>query len=126
MPETRRRDTQKRETPIETEAIPQQPTEEVIEPKVSAILLGLNQAAALRRAIQALEGSQERERLEIVVIDCGSRDESAQLDSEFEKITVLRLPMFLGAAKAMNIAVRTAKAEILFFLSPNVEVAAGG
>lgn len=123
MPETRRRDTQKRETPIETVAIPQQPVEEVIEPKVSAILLGFNQAAALRRAIRALEASKERERLQIIVIDCGSRDESSQLDSEFENITVLRLPMFLGAAKAMNIGVRTAKAETVFFLSPNVEVA---
>lgn len=122
MPETRRRDTQKREQPVETVAIPQEPTEEIIEPKVSAILVGYNQAAALRRAIRALEASKERERLQILVIDCGGHDETAQLDTEFEKITVLRLPMHLGATKAMNIGVRTAKAEILFFLSPNVEV----
>jgi GT2 family glycosyltransferase len=123
MPETRRRDTQKREQPVETVAIPQQPQEEIIEPKVSAILLGYNQAAALRRAIQALERSKDRERLQIIVIDCGSHDESSQLDTEFETITVLRLPMHLGATKAMNIGVRTAQAETLFFLSPNVEVA---
>lgn len=123
MPETRRRDTQKREQPVETVPIPQEPAEEVIEPKVSAILIGYNQAGALRRAIRALEASKDRDRLEIIMIDCGSHDESSQLDSEFEKITLLRLPMHLGATKAMNIGVRTAKAEILFFLSPNVEVA---
>jgi GT2 family glycosyltransferase len=123
MPVARRRESPNKEQPVETVAIPQEPTEEIIEPKVSAILLGYNQAEALRRAIQALENSKDRELLEIIVIDCGSHDESSQLDSEFEKITVLRLPMHLGASKAMNIGVRTAKAEILFFLSPNVEVA---
>ncbi|HUA82923.1 MAG TPA: glycosyltransferase [Bryobacteraceae bacterium] len=123
MPETRRRDTQKREQPVKTVAIPQESQEEIIEPKVSAILLGYNQAAALRRAIRALEASKDRDRLEIIVIDCGGQDESSQLDSEFENITVLRLPMYLGAVKAMNIGVRTAKAELVFFLSPNVEVA---
>ncbi len=123
MPETRRRDTQKREQPVETAEIPQEPQEEIVEPRVSAILVGYNQAAALRRAIAALEASTDRERLEIIVIDCGSHDESPQLDAEFEKITLLRLPMHLGATKAMNIGVRTAKAETVFFLSPNVEVA---
>lgn len=123
MPLARRRESPNKEQPVETVAIPQEPTEEIIEPKISAILLGYNQAAALRRAIQALENSKDRELLEIIVIDCGSHDESSQLDTEFEKITVLRLPMHLGASKAMNIGVRTAKAEILFFLSPNVEVA---
>jgi GT2 family glycosyltransferase len=122
MAETRRRDA-RREDPVETVPVPQEPVEEIIEPKVSAILVGYNQAEPLRRAIQALERSHDRERLEILVIDCGSRDESAQLDTEFEGITVLRLPMHLGATKAMNIAVRTAKAEVLFFLSLNVEVA---
>lgn len=92
-------------------------------PRVSAILVGYNQAAALRRAVQALERSKDRDRLEILVVDCGSSDESTQLDADFPAINMLRLPHHLGAARAMNIATRTAKAELLFFLSPNVEVA---
>ncbi len=122
MAEVRRRDA-RREDPVETIAIPQEQQEETIEPKVSAILIGFNQAAALRRAIQALERSQDREHLEILVVDCGSQDESSQLDSEFEGVTMLRLPMHLGATRAMNIGTRTAKAALLFYLSPNVEVA---
>jgi GT2 family glycosyltransferase len=82
-----------------------------------------NQAAALRRAVEALERSQDRERLEILVIDCGSQDHSARIDVEFEAVTVMRLPHHFGATKAMNIAMRTAKGEFVFFLSPNVEVA---
>jgi len=92
-------------------------------PRVSAILVGYNQAPALRRAVQALERSRDRDRLEILVVDCGSQDESTQLDSAFPAINMLRLPHHLGAARAMNIATRTAKADLLFFLSPNVEVA---
>ncbi len=92
-------------------------------PRVSAILVGFNQAPALRRAIAALERSRDRERLEILVVDCGSRDESTQLDTDFPSINMLRLPHHLGAARAMNIATRTAKGDLLLFLSPNVEVA---
>jgi GT2 family glycosyltransferase len=92
-------------------------------PRVSAILLGFNQAPALRRAVAALEASRNRERLEILVVDCGSRDESTSLDTDFPAINMLRLPHHLGAARAMNIATRTAKGDLLFFLSPNVEVA---
>jgi hypothetical protein len=98
------------------------PSEEAVGLRVSAILVSYNQAPALRRAIQALENSTERERLEILVVDCASRDESAQLDAEFPSVNMLRLPHHLGAGRAMNIATRTAKADLLLFLSPNVEV----
>lgn len=123
MPQTRRRDTHKVEAPVETVAIPQEPVEIPVEPRVSAILVARNQAAALRRAINALEKSLNRDRLEIIVVDCYSMDESRDLDSEYEDITVLRLPHNMGATRAMNIGTRTAKAEIVFYVSPNVEVA---
>lgn len=127
MPETRRRHAQnvaRREELVEPAPAPEpQPSEEPAAPRVSAILAGYNRAAALRRAIEALEQSQDRERLEILVVDCGSRDESPQLDVDYPGITMLRLPHNFGATKAMNIATRTAKAEVLFYLSPAVEVA---
>jgi GT2 family glycosyltransferase len=97
-------------------------TEEITGPRVSAVLVGFNQAAELRRAIDALEKSRDRDRLEILVVDCGSQDDSPRLDAEFPAINMLRLPHHFGAAKAMNIAIRTAKADLVFLLSPNVEV----
>lgn len=110
--------------------------EELKGPRVSAILVAFNQAAELRRAIQALESgalqqSDARDkpgavpRVEIIVVDCGSQDGSPQLDSEYPAIQILRLPRHFGATRAMNIAMRTAKAELLFFLSPVVEVQPG-
>lgn len=98
-------------------------------PRISAILIAFNQAAELRRAIEALQqGSAAPEKspaIEILVVDCGSQDESPQLDAEFPTIQILRLPRHFGATRAMNIAMRTAKAELLFFLSPAVEVQPG-
>lgn len=127
MPQTLRRSTPKtapRGLSLEPETapypeIPEGPTG----PKVSAILVSYNCAAALRRAIEALERSQAREQLEILVVDCGSRDESPNIDADYPGIDMLRLPHHFGATKAMNIGTRTAKAEIVFYLSPEVEVA---
>jgi GT2 family glycosyltransferase len=108
---------------IEPAQKPVRVEEEPQAPRVSAILVGFNQAPALRRAIAALERSHDRERLEILVVDCGSSDESTQLDTDFPAINMLRLPHHLGAARAMNIATRTAKGDLVLYLSPNVEVA---
>src|SRR5258706_8959215 len=99
------------------------PQEESLQPRVSVILVSHNQAPALRRAIEALEKSQQREKIEILLVDCGSQDESPQLDTDYPGITILRLPHHFGATKAMNIASRTAKGEYFFFLSSDVEVA---
>lgn len=99
------------------------PVEEPLGPRVSAILVTLNRIESLRRAVAALEASNERERLEILVVDLGSQDGSAQIDSEFPGVVMLRLPHNFGATKAMNIGTRTAKADLVFYLSPDVEVA---
>lgn len=92
-------------------------------PKIAAIMIATNQEAQLRRAIVALERSENREQLEILVVDCASEDSTPALAEEFPSITMQRLPQNFGATKALNIATRTARAEYLFLLSPDVEVA---
>ena len=99
------------------------PNNPVIIPKTAAILVAHNQAEELRRALSALEKSENRELLEILVVDCGSSDSTAALGEEFPGITLLVLPQNFGATKALNIATRTARADFLFLLSPDVEVA---
>jgi GT2 family glycosyltransferase len=94
-----------------------------LEPRVSAIIVSHNRAADLRRALAALNQSKDRDRLEILVVDCGSSDDSPRLDAEFENITILRLPHHFGAARALNIAIRTARGEFVFLVDPAVEVA---
>jgi GT2 family glycosyltransferase len=90
--------------------------------KVTALVFSYDSAPALRRCLAALEGSNDRASIEILVVDCGSHDESAQLDSEFSNVSMLRLPRYFGRTKALNIGTRTASGEYLFFMTPEVEV----
>jgi len=56
------------------------------------------------------------------VVDAGSRDGCGQVDAEFPNVTALRLPRNFGKTRARNIGVRTAHAELILFLDPEVEV----
>jgi GT2 family glycosyltransferase len=89
----------------------------------SVLLLSHNQCHALRRALKALEVSEARATFEILIVDCASTDGSSTIDQEFPDVHVMRLPHHIGAGRAFNIGVRTAKTDRLLFLSPNVEVA---
>lgn len=91
--------------------------------KTSVLIVSYNCWDALRACLRNLEASEDREQIEILVVDCGSVDESAQADSEFPAVTILRLPRHFGMTKARNIGARTAKGEFLLFLEPEVDVA---
>jgi N-acetylglucosaminyl-diphospho-decaprenol L-rhamnosyltransferase len=92
------------------------------QPKITVLIVSYNAVTALRRCLMALEASQGREQIEIIVVDCGSVDDSPGLDREFAGITLLRLERNFGATKALNIGMRTAAADYLLFLAPEVVV----
>lgn len=94
-----------------------------VPPKTSALVLSYNDAAGLRRCLSALEASTARAEMEIIVMDNGSSDGSGSMDAEYPDATFLRLPRNFGAAKALNIGMRTAVGEYIFFLTPDIEVA---
>src|SRR6202050_4311770 len=78
---------------IEAEPIEQPlPEQAPPTPKVTALVFSYDSAPALRRCLAALEGSNDRASIEILVVDCGSHDESAQLDSAFSSVTMLARP----------------------------------
>ncbi len=106
---------------------PQQspPPETAPEPKVSVIIVSWNAIESLRRCLTALNASRERNQFEVLVVDAGSRDGCGQVDTEFDGVTVLRLPRNFGRTRARNIGMRTALAELVFFMDPEVEVAPG-
>ncbi len=121
---TKRKTEAKKSAPIiepEAELRPQA-EEQPPAPKVTALIFSYDSAPALRRCLAALEASHVRALIEILVVDCGSHDESPQLDSEFSGITILRLPRYFGRTKALNIGTRTAAGEHLLLLTPQVEV----
>ena len=103
---------------IETKKEPAEPRA----PRVTALIVSYNSVAALRRCVQAVDGTGE---VEVLVVDLGSQDGSARIDSEFPAVTVLRLPKHFGATKAMNIATRTSGADYILYLDPNVVMAPG-
>jgi GT2 family glycosyltransferase len=123
MPIATKRKQEKIATPIVEEPAPLPLLEEQApKPKVTALIFSYDNAPGLRRCLTALENSNDRQFLEILVVDAGSHDESPGMDSEFSNITILRLPRYFGRTKALNIGTRTAAGEFLFFLTPEVEV----
>ena len=102
---------------------PQQNAEqEKTPPRVSVVVVSHNRADLLRKCLDSLEKLEARETLQIIVVDNGSRDGSAQLDSDFPAVQFIRLPKDFGLTKAMNIGWRAADAEYVLFLHEDTEV----
>lgn len=91
-------------------------------PKVSALVVSYNRKALLRRALEALERSEGRDTIEIVVVDNGSSDGSQELENEFPRARFIRIPRNFGLTKALNLGVRGSEAEYVFFLHEDTEV----
>jgi len=91
-------------------------------PRVSVVVVSRDRIERLRACLQALEKSAGRETLQLIVVDNGSADGSAQLDSEFPKVQFSRLPKNFGLTKAMNIGWRASDADYVFFLHEDTEV----
>jgi len=103
----------------------EQPGEQPEAPKpirVTALIVSHNRADMLRRAIESLEKSEERERLDILVVDNGSTDGSAQLEADFPNARFIRIPRNFGLTKALNIGVRSVTSEFVLFLHEDTEV----
>jgi len=86
------------------------------------VVVSHNRSALLRRCLEALEASEGRDRLQVIVIDNGSSDGSAQWDGEFPKVQFVRLPKNFGLTKAMNIGWRAADAPYVLFLHDDAAV----
>jgi GT2 family glycosyltransferase len=91
-------------------------------PKVSALVVSYNRKALLRRALEALEQSEARATVEIVVVDNGSTDGSQELESDFPHARFIRIPRNFGLTKALNLGVRGSEGEYVFFLHEDTEV----
>ena len=96
--------------------------QEKLAPRVTVVVVSHDRQAMLRQCLAAIEKSEGRERLQIVVVENGSLDGSAQLDSEFPDLQWIRLPRNFGLTKAMNLGWRAADAEYVFFLHDDTEI----
>jgi GT2 family glycosyltransferase len=103
-------------------ADPQNAEQQKQPPRVSVVVVSRNRAGELRLCLESLEKSSARETLQIIVVDNGSTDGSAQLEPEFPNIQFVRLPKNFGLTKALNIGWRAADAPYVFFLHDDTEV----
>jgi len=103
---------------------PQQPQESQ-PPRVSVVVISRNRAPLLRKCLESIEKSEGRETLQVIVVDNGSTDGSAQLDADFPAAQFVRLPKNFGLTKALNIGWRAADAEYVLFLHDDTEVSPG-
>ena len=89
------------------------------------VVVSHDRVELLRRCLESLEKSEGRQILQLILVDNGSTDGSAQLESEFPNIQFIRLPKNFGLTKALNIGWRAADAAYVFFLHDDTEVEPG-
>ncbi|MBS1859120.1 MAG: glycosyltransferase [Acidobacteria bacterium] len=92
------------------------PEQEKAPPRAAVVVVSRNRVESLRACLKSIDASRERERLQVIVVDNGSRDGAAHLDDEFPEAQFIRLPKNFGLTKALNIGWRAADAEYVLFL----------
>jgi GT2 family glycosyltransferase len=88
---------------------------------VSIVIVSHNRVELLRTCLESVEKSRGRPTLQVIVVDNGSSDGSAQLEDNFPHIRFFRLPKNFGLTKAMNIGWRAAEADYVLFLHDDTE-----
>lgn len=86
------------------------------------VVVSYNRVELLRRCLASLERSEGRDTLQLIVVDNGSSDGSAQLDADFPHVQFVRLPKNFGLTKALNLGWRAADSPYVFFLHDDTEV----
>ncbi len=89
------------------------------------VVVSRNRAGLLRRCLESIEASDARATLQVIVVDNGSTDGSAQIGDDFPNVQMIRLPKNFGLTKGLNLGWRAADAEYVFFLHDDTEIEPG-
>ena len=89
-------------------------------PDLTVVIPSLNGAAGVDRCLRALAAQSIRSRMEIVVVDDGSADDTASV-ARAHGVTVISHPRNLGIAAARNTGLNAASADIVAFLDDDCE-----
>lgn len=109
---------------LEPETKPAEAVEEAPKPpRVSVIVVSHNRRPMLRRCLDALERSEDRGAIQILVVDNGSRDGSSELELDFPNAQFIRAPKNFGLTKALNLGMRASTGEFIFWLHDDTEPA---
>ncbi|HEU5021985.1 MAG TPA: glycosyltransferase [Bryobacteraceae bacterium] len=86
--------------------------------KISVVIVSFNRVEQLRRSLAALTAPEAG--LQVVVVDNGSRDGSANLSDEFPDVRFSKLPRNFGLTRALNIGIRAAERDYILLLHDDV------
>lgn len=89
-------------------------------PDLTVVIASLNGARGVDRCLRALAAQSIRPRLEILVIDDGSTDDTVSV-ARAHGVTVLSHPSNLGIAAARNTGLNAASADVVAFLDDDCE-----
>jgi len=96
--------------------------------KISVVIVSFYRAEQLRQSLAALLGSPETPaappatKLQVLVVDNGSRDGSASIDDEFPDVRLSRLPRNFGLTRALNIGIRAADGDYTLLMHDDVQI----
>jgi len=84
-------------------------------PFFSVVVCCYNGADVLPQALKALQAQKYSGRMEIIVVDDGSKDDTYEVAKSFKKIRVIRNVQNKGIAGARNVGITAAKGDIIAF-----------
>jgi GT2 family glycosyltransferase len=90
-------------------------------PLISVIIVNWNRIDNILSSIRRLLRLKAI-RFEIIVVDNGSTDGSAEVLARIDGITLIQLPENLGPATARNLAIDSARGRYLFFLDSDASI----
>ena len=93
------------------------------EPLATVIIVSYNVCGDLRDCLRSIEGSDNDDRLQVIVVDNASADDTvAMVRREFPRVQVLANTANVGFPKANNQALALARAPFVLFLNPDTLV----
>ena len=84
-------------------------------PLISVVVCSLNGADVIPDALKAIKAQKWAGKLEIIVVDDGSTDDTYKIAKSFKDVKVIKNKKNLGTASSRNIGIRAAKGEIIAF-----------
>jgi len=95
-------------------------------PDLSIIIVNWKVRRLLEKCLDSILKYKGNLNLEIFVIDNDSRDNTAEMMMvQYPDLDCISLPRNIGFARANNLGIERAKADVIFLLNPDTEISAG-